>query len=235
MLSGKKSLSYAGNWRNVGGLHKHKIRVFTTAKSNHKYLVNQSNCMTGEEFISNRNKVFIKTITAHYIRENMTDKIQLTHYAYRKICAEHTDRIAELSNYVGRHTSNARYCTTEFLSECYTMMEENNWWDEEIRDTLKQVLKYEEGLKLLTLISSRDVEGNSDLIIDFMKLKKKKLNAEHYIILQPHEEELLEQAKQIRDGKVSEEDIALLKSLFAVERAAPQPVAKTGEKRNGEY
>lgn len=194
------SRSYGGwkpNLRNEAG------RIFITAKANHKLLQNNSYFMHVDEFMSNNNRMFRNAVTSWYIRREL-DLIENENGNLYIFANKINDKLAlaieELTKWVDKNYKQY-YSRDEFMEICLGIAKENGFlWEDKV-DSLEKIKKWFSGdLQIFSHINE-DVYNNPIIfkdVIALLKMKHKRLSAEHYFVPSEGEEVVLNQVEEAK-------------------------------------
>lgn len=162
-------------------------KVFITAKSNHKLLQGNPYFMHVDEFISNNNRMFRNAVTAWYIRRELEiiERKYSNLVIYLKQINEHLrDSYQELQDWSNKNWR-AYYTDTKFMEVCLGIAKEKNMLVSHKVDELKTIQAwFSEDLAIFQKMDKSvfvDTNTFKD-VIALLKMKHKRLSAEHYFV-----------------------------------------------------
>lgn len=154
-----------------------------------------------EEFLTNGNKVFRRALTAIKVQE-ITQEIKKNELLLNMLPTLNTEvnnsweKSHIYLDYATRGIVERLKALPEFLEGCNEIMDKNNWWDQELLSELDKVTSFMEGLGLLQFImepfSRKPTEFIEKETIEFLKYKKKRLDAVHYFVPRENEIQMIE-------------------------------------------
>lgn len=182
-------------------IRKEAGRIFITAKSNHKLLQENPYFMHVDEFMSNNNRMFRNAVTSWYINKKLAElKDNHEHLLsnLEKINSNLYKSYKELKDWTYEKHRNY-FSNDSFMETCYGVAKESGFlWQDKIIE-LEKISKWFEGdmqiFEYITKEAFRREDSFKD-IIALLKMKHKRLSAEHYFVPTVAEEVVLEQAKE---------------------------------------
>lgn len=184
------------------------IKGYMVGKTFFKHF-NSPYFMSVDEFLSNGNSIMQKMITAHIVDKRYRKVKDVTGYLSGKLhefspeIAEKESRLIEFMGKYYRGINILQRETPELLDEMVNIVVSNNWVIPHYIQELEPIEKFYQELELfqyLEIEAFRDKIGK-ERIIEYLKLKKKKLDAIYYFIPTPEEEKILEYAVQLENYK----------------------------------
>lgn len=220
MLANRESKSYTSKtgklhvtsrnstWRSMSTLRPEACQMFVTAKGNHHHFKNNRYYMHLEEFLSNNNRIFRNSVTAWYVNK----ELQNIYNKNSKLCdnlSKFSTRIAEIKKGLSTWGSaNWRSYNNidEFMISCFEVAKEQNMLVTERLEELETIKEwFTPNLAIIDLLDEKAFYDESHLkdIVLLLKIKKKRLSAEHYFVPTEEEEKVLEQGKDIISYQLS--------------------------------
>lgn len=183
-------------------------RVFITAKSNHKLLQNNPYFMHVDEFLSNGNRMFRTTVTAWYVSKELNLITSSNANLINNMLGINNklyDAWNTLEDWADKNYK-VYFRNDEFMETCYAVAKEKDMlWVDKIDELEKIKRWFSKDLKIFDYLEP-DAFADKEVfqeIVTLLKSKKKRLSAEHYVIPSPVEEQIIEEAKEQVEYRLS--------------------------------
>ena len=189
------------------------IIAYTVAPTNLKYFNDVDNVMTMDKFKNGKNRLFTRIMTIKKLQEEeeyekvikLVDKLDHCSSEWAKVYKPMSEDLKYIETYRKQYTIKSRWGDgmPTFLSDCYEIAKENDWFDYEFLDVLKRVETYFNGLDMLKHLDYRGFRGDNFPYLDIAKYIRdynkalrnvkqfKRLNAYYYVMFNEQEVEWL--------------------------------------------
>lgn len=187
---------------------KGKIHPIITAKTNHKYFDGIEQFIHIDEYMKGNNKSFKRAATALLFKEliNKNPYIFNNLEFIKSLKADFGDLLSFIMEYSNNH---APTCNEEFKTVVLTLAKANNLFDLDALSKYNQIMVDFDKFTFLKFIQQKNGYSSVGIstealafVVDYLKLKKVRMNAEHYQV----KEVLIVEENVEEDTDTDEED-----------------------------
>ena len=198
--------------KNVSDMNGYII-AYTVAPTNLKYFNDVDNVMTMDKFKNGKNRLFTRIMTIKRLQEEeeyekvikLVDKLDYCSSQWAAVYKPISEDLKYIETYRKQYTIKSRWGDgmPTFLSDCYEIAKENDWFDYEFLDVLKRIETYFDGLDMLNHLDYRGLRSDTFPYLDIAKYIRdynralrnvkqfKRLNAYYYVMFNEQEVEWL--------------------------------------------
>jgi hypothetical protein len=189
------------------------IIAYTVAPTNLKYFNDVDNVITMDKFKNGNNRLFTKVMTIKKLQQEeeyeeiikLVDRLDYCSSEWAKVYKPIAEDLKYIQAFRKQYTQRTRWSDgmDNFLSDCYEIAKENDWFDYQFLDVLKRIETYFDGLNMLKHLDYRGFKGDNFPYLDIAKYIRdynkalrnvkqfKRLNAYYYVMFNEQEVEWL--------------------------------------------